>query len=146
VTTDAPAIEQVENVTGRRVVAGFIDVVILGVIFVLMSALSGGTESEDGSFSANLDGGPALLFFLIVMGYYLVPEALSGQTIGKKIMGLRVVSLAGPLTWGKVAIRTILRIVDAFPVFYLVGIITIAVSKKNQRIGDMAAGTVVTRA
>ena len=65
-------------------VAGIIDVVILGIVFVIMSSLTGGTESEDGNFSANLDGGPAFLFFLIAIGYYLVPEALTGQTLGKK--------------------------------------------------------------
>ena len=135
-----------ENLTGRRVVAGAIDVVILAVVFFIMAALFGDTKSDSSSFSVNLSGGPAVLYFLIVLAYYLVPEGLSGQTPGKKIMGLRVLALTGQLSWGKVAIRTILRLVDGLPIFYLVGIIAIAVSKRHQRIGDMAAQTIVVRA
>jgi uncharacterized RDD family membrane protein YckC len=50
------------------------------------------------------------------------------------------------LTLGKVAIRTVLRIVDGLPFLYLLGLIVVAVSKQNQRIGDMAAGTLVVKA
>lgn len=140
------AVPQTENLTGNRILAGLIDVIVLGVVFVLMSSLTGGTESGDGKFSVNLEGGPAILYFLIALAYYIIPEGLTGQTLGKKIVGLRVVAETGALSWGKVVIRTLLRIVDGLPVLYLVGIITIAVSKKHQRIGDMAAGTLVIRA
>jgi uncharacterized RDD family membrane protein YckC len=44
-----------------------------------------------------------------------------------------------------VAVRTILRIVDSLPAFYLLGFIVVVASKEKQRIGDMAAGTVVVR-
>ena len=138
-----PTPEVTENLTGKRVVAGAIDVIVLAVLFFVMSAMFGDTESEGSSFSVNLSGGPALIYFLLVLAYYLVPEGISGQTLGKRIMGLRVVALDASLSWGKVAIRNILRIVDGLPIFYLVGIIAIAVSKKHQRIGDMAAQTIV---
>jgi uncharacterized RDD family membrane protein YckC len=149
----APAVEQAESITGLRIVAGIIDAVVLGVVFVIMSALFGESESSSGdggaSFEVNLSGGPFIIFLLMSLAYYLFPEAMTGQTLGKKIMRLKVVSLdGGTLSWGKVAMRTILRIIDGFPwiIPYLVGIISIAVSKKQQRIGDMAAGTRVVRA
>jgi uncharacterized RDD family membrane protein YckC len=138
--------EATENITGKRVLAAAIDVVVLAIVFAVMSVLFGETETEGSSFEVNLDGGPALLFFLIVMLYYFVPEALTGQTLGKRIMGLRVVALDEPLTWGKVALRTVLRVIDGLPIFYLAGMIAIAVSQKQQRIGDMVAGTRVVRA
>ena len=146
-TSEAAPVQQVtENLTGKRIVAGIIDVVILAVLFVIMSMLFGDADSEGSSFSLNLDGGPALLYFLLVMAYYIGLEGTSGQTLGKKAMGLRVVALDGALTWGKVVVRNLLRIVDGLPFLYLVGVISIAVSKKHQRIGDMAAQTVVTTA
>ena len=140
-----PAVNQAENVTGIRIVAGIIDVVLLFVLFLVMSMLFGDSDSGDGGVSVNLNGAPALLYFLLAFGYYLVLEATTGQTLGKKVMGLKVVALEGELSWGKVAIRTILRILDGL-FLYLVGVICIAVSKKHQRIGDMAAGTIVVKA
>ena len=142
----APATAPAVDVTGKRIVAALIDIVLLAVVFIIMALLFGESESDtdDGaSFSLNLKGGAALVYFLIVLGYYLVMEALTGQTVGKKLMGLRVAAVAGQLTWGKVALRTILRLVDGLPVFYLVGFIAMMVSKNRQRLGDLAAGTVV---
>ena len=151
-TAEPEATPAVENLLGRRIVAGLIDAVLLIVLLVIMSALFGESESSSGddgaSFSVGLNGLPAILYFLISAGYYLIMEKQSGQTLGKKVMGIRVVALEGSLSWGKVAIRTILRFVDGFPwvLPYLAGLIAIAVSKKKQRIGDMAAGTAVVRA
>jgi uncharacterized RDD family membrane protein YckC len=75
-----------------------------------------------------------------------VLELMTGQTLGKKLVGIRVVSdRGGAASAGQVLIRTALRIVDGFA-FYLVGFITALVSKKNQRVGDMAASTRVVKA
>src|SRR3989304_5069698 len=70
------------------------------------------------SFPVNLSGGAAVVYFLIVFGYYLVMESLTGQTVGKKLMGLRVAAVDGSLTWGKGALRTIVRIGEGLPAFY----------------------------
>jgi uncharacterized RDD family membrane protein YckC len=138
----------VEDVTGIRIVAGIIDLVLMIVLFLVMAALFGdfGSGDDGEGFEVNLSGAPFLLYLLLNFGYYFVLEGSSGQTFGKKVMGIQVVSLEGPLTWGKVAIRTILRIVDGLPVLYLVAVICAFATKKHQRIGDMAAGTVVVRA
>jgi uncharacterized RDD family membrane protein YckC len=134
------------NITGSRIVAAFIDIILLGVVFAVLAALFGDTNSGDEGFSVNLSGAPGIVYFLIVLAYYLGLETMYGQTLGKKVMGLRVVAIDGPLTLGKVAIRTVLRIVDGLPFLYLLGLIVVAVSKQNQRIGDMAAGTLVVKA
>ncbi|HWC31470.1 MAG TPA: RDD family protein [Dehalococcoidia bacterium] len=136
-----------ENVTGTRIVAAIIDLVLLTVVFGVMAALFGDFgETEETDFAVNLDGLPALAFFIIALAYYFVCENAGGRTLGKKLMGIRVVAVDGPLTSGKVAIRTLLRVVDALPIFYLLGLIVIAVSQRKQRIGDMAAGTLVVKA
>ena len=60
------------------------------------------------------------------------------QTLGKKIVGIRVVADNDrELTAGPVLIRTLLRVVDGFA-FYVVGFVTALVSDKNQRLGEMA--------
>ncbi|HEU0073165.1 MAG TPA: RDD family protein [Dehalococcoidia bacterium] len=135
-----------ENVTGIRIVAALIDIILLAVVFGLMAALFGDTKSDDDGFSVNLSGAPGIIYFLIVLAYYLGLETMAGQTLGKKVMGIKVVAIDGPLTLGKVAIRTVLRIIDGLPFLYLLGLIVVAISKQNQRIGDMAAGTLVVKA
>lgn len=89
-----------------------------------------------------------LLVFAIVFLYPTLFEVLDdGRSPGKRVMGLQVRTLAGgPVTLVASAIRNFLRLIDILPGFVpLVGIITILVSKRHQRLGDMAAGTVVVR-
>jgi uncharacterized RDD family membrane protein YckC len=83
--------------------------------------------------------------FLIYSGYFAIFEATwSGQTPGKRLVGLRVIDVSGrPLTVYSALIRNILRLVDQVPAIYAVGIVTVLVTKRNQRLGDLAAGTVV---
>lgn len=134
---------------GKRVVAAIIDLVILAVLFVVMSVLSGDAEldtSDGASFSANLDGLPALVFFALTIAYYIGTEFYWAATPGKKAMGLKVVSDDGPITLGAVILRNVLRIIDGLPVFYLVGFICAAVRPDNKRLGDIVAKTSVVAA
>jgi uncharacterized RDD family membrane protein YckC len=126
---------------GRRAVAIIIDSILLCIVGYVIAMVTGGT-TETGF---NMSGAPALFFFLIALVYYVVMEVTSGATIGKKVMGLKVVKEDGtPIDWGAGVIRNILRIIDGF-FFYLVGAIVVWVSKKKQRLGDMAAHTLVVR-
>ena len=135
------------DVTGIRIVAALIDIAVLFVLFLIMAALFGDFGSTDESdFSVNLSGLPALIFFILVIAYYFFLELTGGQTLGKKVMGIKVVAVDGVLTPTKVIVRTLLRIVDGLPVFYLLGLIVVVTSQRKQRIGDMAAGTLVVRA
>ncbi len=128
---------------GLRAVAIIIDAVVLFAIGYVIAMLSGGTTA--GGF--NLHGGPAFLWFGVVFAYYIVMEALWGGTLGKRVLGLRVLMLeaGAPLDWRASIVRNLLRIVDGF-IFYLVAVIAVAMSDKKQRIGDRVAGTVVIRA
>jgi uncharacterized RDD family membrane protein YckC len=86
-------------------------------------------------------------FFVISIVYAIVLEwRWRGQTIGKRLFGLRVMDVHGlRLQLPQIAIRNLLRVVDALPFFYLVGGLTAVFSRNAQRLGDMAANTIVTR-
>jgi uncharacterized RDD family membrane protein YckC len=83
--------------------------------------------------------------FLIFYGYFAAFEAFwHGQTPGKRLVGLRVLSASGrPIRVDEALIRNLLRIVDQLPGVYAVGILTMLASARSQRLGDLAAGTVV---
>ena len=126
---------------GRRAVAIIIDSILLCIVGYIIAMFTGGTT--DTGF--NMTGAPALLLFLIAMVYYVVMEKTSGATLGKKAMGLKVVKEDGSaLDWQAAVVRNILRIIDGF-FFYLVGAIVVWVSKKKQRLGDMAGHTLVVK-
>ena len=85
------------------------------------------------------------LYFVISVGYAIVLEwRWRGQTIGKRLFGLRVIDGQGlRLQFPQIALRNLLRLIDALPVFYLVGGIAALASRNGQRLGDLAANTVV---
>jgi len=89
-----------------------------------------------------------LLYFTIWIGYGIVAEwRWRGQTLGKRLLRLRVVDAHGlKVQFSQIVIRNLLRFVDMIPIFYLVGGIACLVSRKGQRLGDFAANTVVVRA
>ena len=92
-----------------------------------------------------------LALFLIFAGYFIFFEWLwNGQTPGKKLLKLRVIREDGrPITLWEAIARNLLRIGDAVPGFivpvYSIGLITIFLSNRDQRLGDIFAGTVVIR-
>lgn len=88
-----------------------------------------------------------VLFFLISTGYGILAEWLwRGQTVGKRLLRLRVVDAAGGrLHPSQLMIRNLLRPVDMLPAFYLLGGIVCLAGNKLQRLGDLAAGTIVVR-
>jgi hypothetical protein len=70
----------------------------------------------------------------------------SGKTPGKRWTGLRVARSGGrPISLVRSAIRNVLRIIDVLPAFYAVGMTAIFVTERNQRVGDLVAGTLVVR-
>jgi hypothetical protein len=72
---------------------------------------------------------------------------LRGQTVGKKILRLRVVDAEGMrLQFDQVVTRNLLRFVDMLPAFYFVGGVSCWINRKCQRLGDIAANTIVIRA
>jgi len=86
-----------------------------------------------------------LIFYLPVIFYTLTQEILfEGQTLGKRIIGIRVVKIDGyqASVWDHL-LRWLFRVVDIIGPFWIVGLITMSSSKKIQRLGDIAAGTAV---
>ena len=136
------------DVLGRRVVAALIDLAILTVVLVLLAATIGEFDLAGVQASVTLDGVPALPYFGLVFLYYLGFEVATGRTVGKLLVGLQVVGndWARPSA-GHVVVRTVLRAVDGLPVFYLVGfVVMLATGERRQRLGDLAASTIVVRA
>jgi uncharacterized RDD family membrane protein YckC len=86
-----------------------------------------------------------LFYFLLYWGYYTLFEALwNGQTPGKKLCKLRVIRDSGrQITFFESMTRNLIRVVDALPSFYAVGIVTMLCNRRNKRLGDFAAGTLV---
>ncbi len=86
-----------------------------------------------------------ILLYMPVIFYSLIQESLmEGQTIGKKLLGIKVVKIDGyQASFFDYLIRWVLRLIDISGTAYLAGITTMAVSKNHQRLGDIAAGTAV---
>lgn len=138
-----------------RCLAYFVDLVVTISILGLVGAFIG-------IFSATLGSLPVigplvtdfgvgmviLLNFAITMLYGIVLERWwSGQTVGKRLFGLRVVDERGlALGTKQVVLRNLFRILDSAPlIFYFVGGVSCFLTRRCQRIGDVAAGTIVVR-
>ena len=87
----------------------------------------------------------AIVWFLLSFGYPILLEWFwRGQTVGKKIMRIRVMDEQGlRLQFSQIVIRNLLRFIDALPAFYLVGGTACVLNAKGQRLGDIAANTIV---
>jgi uncharacterized RDD family membrane protein YckC len=85
---------------------------------------------------------------VVYLLYFLIPEAVWGKSLGKRMFGLVVYRLDGrPSGWRTASIRTVARILEVNPLLFgeLPGALAVVLSKRKQRFGDMWAGTVVAR-
>jgi len=132
-----------------RLLAATIDTVVQGVLLV---AVVMGLVLFQGAgidlFGLQVALGYVLVF-LVIFGYPAAMETLwRGRTLGKAALGLRVVTVeGGPVRFRHAAIRSIMQLVDkVFPVApALPGTLAVLASQRNQRLGDMVAGTLVLR-
>jgi len=87
------------------------------------------------------------LFFLLNWGYFTLFEAFwNGQTPGKRIARIRVIQSSGrAIGLFESMARNLVRYVDQIPFFYVVGIVAVFATRRHQRLGDLAAGTLVVR-
>jgi len=127
-----------------RSMAYFIDFVAMSAAFNLLRPVLQVLQVVGGDAGVGLT---LFLQFLFVEGARTVSELLwRGQTPGKKVMGLRVMDERGlKLHPSQLVIRNLLRFVDALPFFYAVGGAVALFNSRAQRLGDLAAGTVVVR-
>lgn len=129
---------------GSRFIAAAIDFAIQFTLIVCAAVVFLGFGVGGGAGGGLF----ALAVFIVFFVYDVAFEVLSGgRTPGKRWTGLRVVRAGGePVGLVTSAIRNLLRPVDFLPSAYLVGIVSILATNRNQRLGDLAAGTVVARA
>jgi uncharacterized RDD family membrane protein YckC len=134
------------HVTGRRILATIVDAIVFSVIFWVLALLFGSTSAEGGSVAFSLGGLGSLICLVVIFAYYTLLEGYLGQTLGKMLLGIKVVreDNGGVPGLGAAAIRTVLRIIDGI-LFYLVAFISVLATQKNRRLGDMAANTLVVR-
>ncbi len=141
-TPEGVALELVLAGLGSRFLARLLDSLIqFGIIIAL--AVGVGVTNAPGWIEA-----VSLVFiFLVMFAYDVAFEVLNnGRTIGKQAAGIRVLGQSGePIRFLASAVRNVVRIIDFLPVFYLVGSISIVATQRGQRLGDLAAGTIVAR-
>ncbi|GIU82990.1 MAG: RDD family protein [Acidobacteria bacterium] len=145
---------------GNRFIAVLLDHTIQALLMILAWLIIIALGESDIKFFEDLSSGNfsnwilaigLLILFAFFSGYFAFFEWYwSGQTPGKRLMKLRVIREDGrPISFWEALVRNILRIADTFPGFivpiYSVGLISIFLSSRDQRIGDIFAGTVVIR-
>lgn len=143
VEIDYPVSGLGERIAARLIdLACFIGLYILFILLVLMTGLSGLSDASPYIFYLAIG-----LYFTAYVFYNLICEIfMNGQSIGKRLMKIKVISLdGGQPTIGQYFIRWVFRIVDFGMTGQVGGLICIAVSEKKQRIGDIVAGTTVIR-
>jgi uncharacterized RDD family membrane protein YckC len=136
------------DVLGRRIAAAIIDAFIIAVLLVIVAKTLGDEGTTKQSLWAETEGSPRAIFLLLTFAYYFGTELAWAQTVGKRVMKLRVVRQdGGPLSAGPAAIRNLVRFIDALPALYIVGGITVfATGERRLRLGDLAAKTKVVAA
>lgn len=150
-TPELVAIEMPLAGIGSRFIALLVDYLILGasaIVFVLLfiiflpaielfSRLSEQWAQAIGIF----------FFFLLYWGYFTLFEAFNnGRTPGKQVAKIRVIQRSGrAIGLFESMARNLVRYIDQIPLFYGVGVIAVFATRQHQRLGDLAAGTLVVR-
>ncbi len=127
-----------------RFLAWLVDSACLAFAAFVLSTLVSVLIPFQGDLMAGLF---AVALYALFTGYRIAAEwLLRGQTIGKRLLRLRVIDAQGlRLGFSQIVVRNLLRFVDALPLLYFVGGVLTILSKRSQRLGDLAANTVVVR-
>jgi uncharacterized RDD family membrane protein YckC len=140
-----PEAVHVVGVTIRFVALLLDAIIVFFPLSIVVGLLSGGGYAENGRAGVLVSGKGFWVNLLLGFGYYVLAEGLTGRTLGKRIVGIRVVSEEGEQVGLEAAlVRNVLRIVDGL-FFYLVGALFAFTSPRGQRLGDRAAHTLVVR-
>jgi uncharacterized RDD family membrane protein YckC len=125
----------------RRFFAYAIDQMLIVFLLVVVTILA--LMVTQGSLSGL---GPVLVvYFLLNWGYGAFCEGVfNGQTLGKRIVGVRVISEKGvPITGAQAVLRNLIGAVDGLSFFYMLGLSSMILTRRFQRLGDLVAGTMV---
>ncbi len=139
---------------GSRFLAVLADSIVQGVgyavlILILVLIASSAPKAVGGALTHNgekwLIAGIILFHFLVYWGYFALFETFwNGQTPGKKLCKVRVIQQTGrQITFFEAMTRNLIRVIDMLPGFYLIGVIAMMCNRRNQRLGDLAAATLV---
>lgn len=144
-TPEAVALDIPTASAAWRVAARAIDIVATLVAFEALQFLAIALEIAGGGVVAVILD--LLLGLVLVLAYPALMEAFcGGRTVGKLAVGLRVVQVdGGRITFGQAAARAGLGLIEVWASLGGIGTLTILLSKRDQRLGDMAAGTLVFR-
>jgi uncharacterized RDD family membrane protein YckC len=134
----------------RRLAAHVVDLILCyGALFAValvvgLLTVGASLAGEAQSVLASGAGVVLLLLFVAQWVYFVAFEALRGTTPGKRALGLSVVTTSGrPIGFVAAALRNVLRAADLLPGFYAVGVVSMTLSRRFQRLGDLVAGTMV---
>lgn len=137
---------------GSRFLAGLLDHLLLAAVLAVLALIALAAGVSIFTFGAGLAHRTGtwmvalliLLGFLVYWGYFVLFETwMNGQTPGKRYMKIRVVQQeGGAISFAAVAIRNLLRAVDVMGLYAVAGLVMF-LTRKSQRLGDLAAGTVV---
>ncbi len=145
---------------GSRSAAALIDVTILllvllvlGLAFALLARLTGVTtasfeEPDAAMLPITILGALAVVaVFVVLFGYFMFFEIVwSGQTPGKRVLGIRVLRENGyPVRPGDLVVRNLIRVIDGPPFGAVVGLTVMLLNSRSRRLGDFGAGTIVVR-
>jgi uncharacterized RDD family membrane protein YckC len=125
-----------------RAYALLLDTIVLAFLSLIVNSVFGVAQATS-SFTWTTTV-PWAVLALVALTYFTVPEALFGATLGKYWARVRVVRVdGGPLSLTSVLVRNAMRLVDALPIFYVLGGLSVVFSPNSQRLGDFLAGTTV---
>src|ERR1035437_5609196 len=136
---------------GSRFVALLIDYLIWFAGFIALALVSSSFLPGIRAFSKVSEQWAAAIvifsFFILNWGYFTLFEAFwNGRTPGKRIAKIRVIQRSGrAIGLFESMARNLVRYINQIPFFYAVGVITLLVTRQHQRLGDLAAGTLVVR-
>lgn len=148
VTPEAVVLEFETAGIASRMLAGLVDLTAQTALLMLVLAGGLGLGGLGLDFGGFASAAIYVALFLVLFGYPAGFESLwRGRTPGKAVLGLRVVTVEGaPIRFRHAAIRSIVGVIDKYVVSGpAVGLVCLLFSGKNQRLGDLVAGTIVLR-
>jgi uncharacterized RDD family membrane protein YckC len=127
---------------GDRIVGAIIDWVVIIAYIIVIGVTMSVTHARPGNFMYLM-----IILLLPIFFYDLASELLlNGQSLGKKVMGIRVISLSGQQpSFSQYLNRWIFRLIDMTLTSNMLAVILVAATEKKQRLGDIIAGTVVVK-
>jgi uncharacterized RDD family membrane protein YckC len=143
-TPEGVDVEMVLAGLGSRFLARLLDTLIQAACIIALAIIAALAGAAIGGYAAAF---AAVGSFLVLWGYDVAFETLaSGRTPGKRAAGIRVVGMRGePVSFRASAVRNIVRLFEIAFFLYLPAVLSILLTRHDQRLGDLAAGTVVAR-